>query len=86
MDVKNAFLHGDISTDVTSPTIKPLAGQRYYAETFSYLCSMHLNEVKWLSRVNIQLLLTYRMIEINSKYHCNGIHDNIASITDMHFN
>jgi hypothetical protein len=45
---------------------------------------MHLNEIKWLNRVNIQLLLTYKNNSINSKHHRNKIHDNIASITDMH--
>jgi hypothetical protein len=45
---------------------------------------MHLNEIKWLNRVNIQLLLIYINNSINSKHHRNGIHDNIGSITDMH--
>jgi hypothetical protein len=45
---------------------------------------MHLNEIKCLNRVNIQLLLTYKNNSINSKHDHNRIHDNIASITDMH--
>ena len=45
---------------------------------------MHLNEIKWLNRVNIQLLLTYINNSINNKHHHNRMHDNIASIKHMH--
>jgi hypothetical protein len=47
-----SILHNLCLKCVTSPTVIPLAGKMLlHGTTFSYLCNMHLNEVKWLNRV-----------------------------------